>query len=278
MSSSGDPNKGKPPEPPDDPNLGLDQSNPQGSAGFDQQHNPDPSQATLEVSQPTTMATVTVSQTSTTATTEVSQDNQATLTVSQPPVTATTAVSLLTTATSTESQSTMSHSIVSSSVGDALPSTSSISTAAGELQAVLDQVSPESATAVPQGPVTGDTLATDTSSEPLGSANPAALAAPQLCANVPAGNQFQVVAQVHADGQASQSADSASPVSGLPVVSAADVEAVVDSRMAPTPDLDTVAINFTVGQQMSNLQLGKEPSPGSAPGAGQLVAGSDLGS
>ncbi len=278
MSSSEDSNKGKPPEPPDGPDLGLGQSNPLGSAGFDQQHNPNPDQATLEVSQPTTMATVTVSQTSTTATTAVSQDNKATITVSQPSTTATTAVSLLTTATSTESQSIMSHSIVSSSVGDASQSTGSISTAAGELEAVLDQVSPESATAVPQGPVTGGVLATDTPSDPLGSANPAALAAQQSPANVPGGNQFQVDVQVHAEDQASQSASSTNHVPGLPAVSADDVEAVADSGVAPMPHLDTILINFTVGQQMSALQLGKEFSPGSAPGTKQFTAGSTLGS
>ena len=88
MSSSEDPNKGKPPDPPDDPDLGLGSPNNQGSADSNQQHNPDPSQATLEVSQPTTMATITVSQMSTTATTAVSQDNLTTLPLIKVPQTA----------------------------------------------------------------------------------------------------------------------------------------------------------------------------------------------
>ncbi len=75
MSSSEDKDGSKTPEPPDKLDLGSDLPNPQGSAGSDQQHNPDPSQATLEVSHPTTMATTAVSQTSTTATTAVSQDD-----------------------------------------------------------------------------------------------------------------------------------------------------------------------------------------------------------
>ncbi len=289
MSSSEDKDGSKTPKPPDDLDLGSDSSNTLGSAGFDQQNNPNPNQATLEVSQPLTMATTTVSQTSTTATTAVSQDDQATITVSQPsttatitvsqpPTTATTTVSLLTTATSTESQSVMSHSDVSSSVGDASQYTGSISTAAGELEAVLDQVSLESATAIPQGPVTGGILATDTLSDPLESANPAASAAQQLPANVPGGNQFQVTVQVHAEDKASQSAGSANPVPGLPAGSADDVEAVADSGQAPPPNMDTVLINFTVGQQMSTLQLGQEHSPGSAPGTEQFAAGSALGS
>ncbi len=168
MSSSEDPNKGKPPKPPDDPDLGLDSSNTQGSAGFDQQHNPDPTQATLEVSQTTTMATITVSQPSTTATIAVSQDNQATIAVSQPSTTATTTMSLLTIATSTESQSVMSHTTVSSPLGDTSQSASLLSIAAGALVTVLDQVSPVNTTAVPQGPVTRDVLATGTPSGPRG--------------------------------------------------------------------------------------------------------------
>ncbi len=277
MSSSEDSNKGKPPEHPDGSDLGLGQSNTQGSAGFDQQHNPDPNQATLEVNQPTTMATITVSQTSTTATTTVSQDNQATIPVSQPSATATTTVSLLTTATSTESQSVMSHSTVSFSMGDACQSASSISTAAGELEAVLNQVSPTYATAEPQGPVTGDVLATGTPSDPQGSADLAALAAQQLSATLPGNNQLLVTVQVHAEDKASQSAGSANPAPGLPAVSADDVEAVTDSGVAPKPDMNSVLLDFTVGRQFSNLQLGKELSPGSAPGTGQFAARSSRG-
>ncbi len=230
------------------------------------------------MSQPHTTATIAVSQTSTTATITVSQDTQATVTVSQPSTTATTTVSPQTTATSTESQSVMSHTTVSSPVGDASESTSSLSVAAGELQAVLDQVSPESATAVTQGPETGDVLDTGAPSSHQGSANHAASVAQQLAANVPGGNQFQVAAQVHAEDTAFQSAGSANPVPGLPSVSADEVEAIVDSGMAPTPDLDTVLINFIVGQQLSNLQLGKEFSPGPTSGTGQFAAGSNLGS
>ena len=122
---------------------------------------------------------------------------------------------------------------MSSPVGDASQSTSSLLVAAGELQAVLDQVSPESATAVPQGPVTRDVLATGTPSGPQGPANPAALAAQQLSANVPGGNQFQVAAQVHAEDTASQSASSTNPVPGLPVVSVDDTEGAADSGVAP---------------------------------------------
>ncbi len=287
MSSSEDKEGAKPPKPPDDLDLGSDSSTTLGSAGFDQQHNPDPAQATLEVSQPHTMATTAVSQTSTTATTAVSQDNQATVTVSQPstmatinvsqpPNAATTTVSPQTTATSTESQSIVSHSNVSSSVGDTSLLNRSISIAAHELEAVVDQISPESATAVPQGLVTGGVLATDTPSDPLGSANPAASAAQQSSANVPGGNQFQVTAQVHAEDPASQGAGSANPVPGLPVVSADDVEAATDSGMAPKPTMDTVLLDFTVGRQLSDLQLGLEHSPGSAPSTGQFAAGSAL--
>ncbi len=267
----------KPPDPSDDPDLGLGSSTTQGSAGFDQQHNPDPAQATLKVSQTTTMATTAVSQTSTTATTTVSQDNQATITVSQPSTTATTTVSLLTTATSTESQSVMSHTTVSSPVGDASQSTSSLLTAAGELEAVLDQVSLVNTTTVPQGPVTGDVLATGTPSGPQGSANPAALAAQQLSANVPGGNQFQVAAQVHADDKASQSANSANPVPGLPVVSADDIEGAADSGVAPNPDLGTTLVDIMVGHKLSHLQLSSELGSDSASGTGQFAVGSGPG-
>ena len=171
MSSSEDPKRGKPP---DDPNLGLDSSNPQGSAGSDQQHNPDPDQASLEVSQPVTLATTTVSQTSTTATTTVSQDTKATIIVSQNPAMATTTVSLQTTATSTEGQSTIGHVTVSPSTSDTSQPTGSILTEARGLEAVTGQASLENITAVPQGPVIGDVLATDTPSDPQGSAYVAA--------------------------------------------------------------------------------------------------------
>ncbi len=254
MSSSEDKDGSKTPKTPDDLNLGSDSSNPKGSAGFDQQHNPNPDHATLEVSQPHTMATIAVSQTSTTATITVSQDTQATVTVSQPSTTATTTVSPQTTATSTESQSVLSHTTVSSPVGDASQSTSSLSVAAGELQAVLDQVSPEAATAVPQGPETGDVLATGAPSGPQGSAHPAASVAQQISASVPGSDQFQVIAQVHAEDTASQSAGSANPVPGLPVVSAEEVDALADSGVAPNPDLGTALVDIMVGHKLSHLQ------------------------
>ncbi len=212
------------------------------------------------MSHPTTMATTAVSQLSITAKITVSQDTQAT-----------TAVSLQTTATCTESQSTMGHITVSPSVGDASQSTSSISTAAGDLEVVLNQVSPEDTTAVPQGPVTGDVLATDPTSNPQGSANTAVSAAQQLSATLPGDNQHQVIVQIHAEDKASKSADSANPVPSLPVVSADDVEGIVDSGIAPTPNMNTVLVDFTVGRQLSGLQfavgsgLGPGPSTGDVP-------------
>ncbi len=176
MSSSEDKDGSKTPKPPDNLDLGSVLPHTQGSAGSDQQHNPDPNQATVIVSQPTTMVTTVVSQTSTTATTTVSQDNQTATTVSQTPVTATTtvsqpstmatiAVSLQTTATSTVSQSTIGHVTVSDSMGDTSQFASSISTTAGELEAVIDQAFPESVTATPQGLVTGSVLTTELTSD-----------------------------------------------------------------------------------------------------------------
>ncbi len=215
----------------------------------------------------------------------MSQDNQATTTVSQTPVTATTtvsqlsnatttAVSLQTTATSTVSQSTMGHVTVSLSMGDASQSASSISTAAGELEAVTGQAFPENVTATLQGPVTGNGLTQDPNSDPQGSANIAASAAQQLSAIPTDNNQLQVTSQIHAEGMGYQSASSANPVPGLPAVSANNVEAVVDSGVAPTPNMDTVLGNFTLGHKLSNLQLGKELGSGSAPGTGQFAVGS----
>ena len=60
-------------------------------------------------------------------------------------------------------------------------------------------------------------------------------------------------------------------------MSADDVEAIVDSGVAPTPNMDSVLLDFTVGRQLSNLQLGKELSPGSTPGTGQFAVASNLG-
>ncbi len=127
----------------------------------------------------------------------------------------------------------------------------------------------EYTTAVPQGPVTGDVLATGTSSGPHGSANPAALAAQQLSATPPGDNQSQVTVQVHAEDKASQSADSANSVPGLPVVSANDTEGAVYSGVAPHPDLGTALVDIMVGHKLSHLQLSSELGSGSAPGTGQ---------
>ena len=60
-------------------------------------------------------------------------------------------------------------------------------------------------------------------------------------------------------------------------MSADDVEAVTDSGVAPTPNLGTVAVNFTVGQQLSDLQLSEGLGSGSAPGTRQFAVGSGLG-
>ena len=172
----------------------------------------------------------------------------------------------------------MGHITVSPSVGDASQSTSSISTAAGELEAVLNHVSPENTTAVPQGPVTGEVLATDTPSGPQGSANTAASAAQQSSATPTGDNQFQVTVQIHAEDQASPSAGSANLVPGLPAVSADDVEAIVDSGFAPKPDLGTVLVDIMVGHKLSHLQLDRELNSGSTPGTGQFAVESGSGS
>ncbi len=50
MSSSEDKDGSKTPEPPDKLDFGPDQSHPQGSAGSDQQHNPDLNPSTLVMS------------------------------------------------------------------------------------------------------------------------------------------------------------------------------------------------------------------------------------
>ncbi len=171
----------------------------------------------------------------------------------------------------------MGHVTVSPSTSDASQSTSSISTAAGELEAVIYQAFPVSVAATPQGPVTGDVPALDPTSNPQGSANTAAPAAQQSSVAHTDNNQLQVIAQIHAEDQASQSTDSASIVPGLQAVSAEDVEAVMDSGVAPTPNLDMVRVDFTVGQQLSSLQLDKELDSGSAPGTGQFALGSGLG-
>ncbi len=171
----------------------------------------------------------------------------------------------------------MGHVTVSPSVGDAFQTPSSISTAAGELEAVLNQVHPVNITAVPQGPVTRNVPAQDPTSDLQGSANTAALAAQQLSATSTDDNQFQAITQIHAEDMALQSANSAKPVPGLPEMSADDVEAVTDSGVAPSPSLDSVRIDFTVGQQLSFLQLGKESDSGSTPGTEQFAVGSGLG-
>ncbi len=220
------------------------------------------------------MATTTVSQPSTTATTTVCQDNtQATTTVSHLSTTATTAVSLQTTATSAVSQSTMGHITVSPSVGDASQSTSSISTAAGELEAVIDQALPESIATTLPNLVTGNVPTQDPTSDLQGSANPATPVAQQLLTTTTESNQFQVTAQIHAENIASQRAGSAHSVPSLPVMSAEEVEDVTDSGVAPRPDLGTALVDIMVGHQLSALQLGRESGSASIPGTGQLTVG-----
>ncbi len=67
------------------------------------------------------------------------------------------------------------------------------------------------------------------------------------------------------------------PVPGLPAVSADDVEAVMDSGLAPKPDLGTALVDIMVGHNLSHLQLGKELCSGSTPGTGQFAVGSGPG-
>ncbi len=43
--------------------------------------------------------------------------------------------------------------------------------------------------------------------------------------------------------------------------------------MAPTPNFGTALVDVMVGHQLPALQLGKESSPGSAPGTGQFAVG-----
>ncbi len=96
----------------------------------------------------------------------------------------------------------------------------------------------------------------------------------QQLAAIPNGNnQLQVIAQVHAENIASQSADSVPRVLGLTELSAEDVQAIADSGMAPTPDVGTALVDIPVGHQLSALQLGQEPGSVSAPGTRQLAVG-----
>ncbi len=276
MSSSEDKDGSKtlkPPDPPDSLDLGPEQSHTQGFAGSNQHCNPDPTPATLAVSKPTTMATTALSQTSTTATTMMCQDTQATIIVSHPSTTATTAVSLQTTATSAVSQSTLGHVTASPSEGDVSHSTSSLSTAASELEAVLNQALPEGIAAIPQGPVTRNVPTQDPTSDLQGSANTATSAAQQLAATSPVNNQLQVIVQIHAENKAFQRADSANPVPGLPEMSTEEDEAVVDSGVAPKPNLGTALVDIMVGHKLSTLQLNRESGSVSAPGAGQFAVG-----
>ncbi len=151
-------------------------------------------------------------------------------------------------------------------------------TAAGELEAVINQALPESIAKPTQGPVTGTVPTQDPSSYLQGSANPATLVAQQLPATTPENNQLQVIAQVHAEKIASQSADSAHPIPGLPEMSAEEVEAITDSGVAPTSDLGTALVDIIVGHQLSALQLGQEQGCASAPGTGQFAVGPGPGS
>ncbi len=135
----------------------------------------------------------------------------------------------------------------------------------------------QNTTAVPQGPVTRDVLATDPTSDPQGSANTAVSAAHQLSATLPGDNQHQVIVQIHAEDKASKSADSANPVPGLPEVSADDVEGVVDSGVTPNPDLGTALVDIIIGHKLTHLQLSSELGSGSTPGTGQFAVGSGPG-
>ncbi len=162
---------------------------------------------------------------------------------------------------------------MSPSVGDASHSTSSISTATGELEAVLTQALPESIAKPAHDPVTGDTATPGLSSDPQGSANPVTSVAQQPAATLDESNQLQVTAQVHAEYIASDSADSVPPVPGLTELSTEEVHAITDSGVAPKPDLGTALVDNMVGHQLSALPLGQESGSVSAPGTGQLAVG-----
>ncbi len=174
-------------------------------------------------------------------------------------------------ATSTVSQSTPGHTSLSPSVGNTSHSTSSISTAAGESEAVVNQALPEGAAKPIQDPMTRTIPTQDPHSDLQGSAIPAPPVAHLLAATTPENNQLQVIAQVHAENIASQSADSVPPVPGLIELSAKDVQAVADSGVAPVPDLGTALDDITVGHQLSALQLGQESGSVPAPSTGQLA-------
>ncbi len=141
---------------------------------------------------------------------------------------------------------------------------------AGELEAVINQAFPEVIAAVPQGPVTGDVLDTNPASDPQGPANPATSGAQQLTATSADNNQHQVIAQIHAEDKASQSAASATAVPGLTEMSVDDVQAVTESGVAPLPSLDTVRVDFVLGQQLSTLQLDRGLGSGSVPSTGNV--------
>ncbi len=140
-------------------------------------------------------------------------------------------------ATSVVSQSPQAHTSVNPSTGDASHLVSSILTAAGKLEAVIDKALPEGAAQTNRDPVTRNTPALDPSRDPLVSASPATPVAQQPAATSAESNQLQVTALVHADNTASLSATSALPVSGLTEMSADEDESIVDSGVAPTPDL-----------------------------------------
>ncbi len=93
----------------------------------------------------------------------------------------------------------MGHVTVSPSVGDASQSTRSLLTAAGELEAVINQALPEGIATTPHDLVTGDVPIQDPTSDPQWSANPAAQAAPQLTATSSDNNQLQGIAQINAE-------------------------------------------------------------------------------
>ena len=55
-------------------------------------------------------------------------------------------------------------------------------------------------------------------------------------------------------------------------MSADDVQAITDYGVAPSPSLDTVRVDFTLGQQLSILQLDRGLGSGSVPGTGNVLS------
>ncbi len=55
-------------------------------------------------------------------------------------------------------------------------------------------------------------------------------------------------------------------------MSADEVQAVTDSGLAPTPDLQSALVDIMVGHQLAGLQLGQELESVPAPGSSQIAA------